>query len=359
VSIESIVKNKMKKLLLIFLLAIGSASYGQSKLPPCQGTGSGKWTMCQGTYIYNNGNEYIGEWKDGQRYGQGTITLRSGTKYVGNFQDDKLHGYGTLRYDDGSEYVGEFKDNKYHGHGTLRRPNGELFSGDFKNGQFDGQGNFVSSSGDKYTGEYKNGLPNGEGIEILTSGEKYIGVFHDGERNGQGTLIFPDGRKYTGKFNNGVLSTVATTTPSGRKTSKVVTDADYSDSGTYTPVQVRSIVKQVGGIENLLKEVAKNTLKNLPLKVDNELEIISVFALNTSLNYQAKLVLIQKIEIENISELRNRMYNAAVRRMCTLPISSVAITEFDAVYKYTVFDKSDIFILTYEIDKKKCLTLKH
>lgn len=61
-----------------------------------------------GTYTYDNGFQYVGEFKEDKKDGQGTITYPSGTKYVGEFKEDKKHGKGTLNHLDGSYYVGEF-----------------------------------------------------------------------------------------------------------------------------------------------------------------------------------------------------------------------------------------------------------
>ena len=40
-----------------------------------------------GTYEYDDGSKYIGEWKDGKQHGQGTYTLADGIKHVGEFKD--------------------------------------------------------------------------------------------------------------------------------------------------------------------------------------------------------------------------------------------------------------------------------
>ena len=65
----------------------------------------------QGTYIYPNGEKYVGDWKNG-----------------------KYHGHGTFTYPDGNMYVGEFKDGLKNGQGTLTSPYGEKYEGKFKDG---------------------------------------------------------------------------------------------------------------------------------------------------------------------------------------------------------------------------------
>ena len=74
-----------------------------------------------GVFVYNatftsdNGDKYVGEWKDGKGHGQGTYTYASGDKYVGEHKDGKKHGQGTYTLANGDKYVGEYKDGKYHG----------------------------------------------------------------------------------------------------------------------------------------------------------------------------------------------------------------------------------------------------
>ena len=108
-----------------------------------------------GTYISDNGNKYVGEWKKG-----------------------KQHGYGTLTYKDskGSPdggYVGEWKNGKFHGHGTLT--NKEDYG--------------------SYVGEFKNGLSDGQGTQIFEwKSRLYKGGFKDGEWHGHGVLFYlPNG----------------------------------------------------------------------------------------------------------------------------------------------------------------------
>ena len=66
----------------------------------------------EGTVIYYNGDNYVGEYKDDKRHGQGTNAWPDGFKYVGGFKDNKKHGLGTFTNPDGRKYVGEFKDTK-------------------------------------------------------------------------------------------------------------------------------------------------------------------------------------------------------------------------------------------------------
>ena len=67
----------------------------------------GNCSSGQGTFVFDDGGKYVGEWKDGKRHGQGTKTLANGNKYVGEFKDSKATGRGTFTWGSGNEYVGE------------------------------------------------------------------------------------------------------------------------------------------------------------------------------------------------------------------------------------------------------------
>jgi len=91
-----------------------------------------------GTYTYANGDVYEGVFYLGKMKGQGTYTFgkgrNEGDTYVGEWKDDMKHGYGTYTYANGDKYVGEFKYNKKRGQGIFTDINGGvLHSGFWKN----------------------------------------------------------------------------------------------------------------------------------------------------------------------------------------------------------------------------------
>ena len=85
-------------------------------LPNCPS--SGYFHNCFGTYTWDDGDKYVGEWKDNKKNGQGTLFHSSGNKYVGEFKDNQRNGQGTNTWVSGDKYVGEWKDNKRNGQGT-------------------------------------------------------------------------------------------------------------------------------------------------------------------------------------------------------------------------------------------------
>ena len=122
----------MKIILSITLLFLFSFSSAWA-LPECEGSpykGDDlsqikHWDNCEGTLTLNDGNKYVGEFKDGLPNGQGTLTLNDGEKYVGEFKDGERNGQGTNTWANGDKYVGEFKDGKENGQGTYTYADGD------------------------------------------------------------------------------------------------------------------------------------------------------------------------------------------------------------------------------------------
>jgi len=126
-------------------------------------SGSGKQSLTMekegsGVLIYNNGDVFFGEWKNGRKEGQGTEVWSSGTRYEGQWKDGKRHGKGSMFYANGDTYVGEFVFNAKHGKGTY----------------------YVSASGISYEGDWKDGNRHGNGTETDSLGAVSTGQWVDG-----------------------------------------------------------------------------------------------------------------------------------------------------------------------------------
>ena len=127
----------MKKLLLFIIgILLAFSAYGQSNLPPCQGSDVTKWSNCFGTATWPNGDKYVGAYKDGNINGQGTYTFANGEKHVGDHKDGKPNGQGTRTFANGDKYVGEWRDGKYHGQGTATYADGRVQEGIWADNQF-------------------------------------------------------------------------------------------------------------------------------------------------------------------------------------------------------------------------------
>lgn len=168
-----------------------------------------------GVYTYADGSKYEGTFKDGKRHGKGTMTwasgLRKGEKYEGEWFNDRIEGKGVYTYSDGSKYDGEFKDGKKHGKGTMTWNSGprkgEKYEGDWKDDKIEGKGIYTYADGGKYEGEFKDGKKHGKGTMTWNSGDrkgdKYTGDWADDNIHGVGKYYYADGRIYEGRFEKG------------------------------------------------------------------------------------------------------------------------------------------------------------
>jgi hypothetical protein len=139
----------MKTLILIAALLASSPTWGDCVIGNCSNG--------IGTFIWDNGQKYVGKWKDGEWHGQGTFTYSKGGMYIGEFKNNHQHGQGTRIYPGIGKYVGEWKESNRIGQGTYTSADGNY----------------------KYVGEFK-GLQHGQGTETLGSGETKTGFWKKG-----------------------------------------------------------------------------------------------------------------------------------------------------------------------------------
>jgi hypothetical protein len=127
----------MKRIIAVLLFSFVSTAYA---LPNCPSELTARWHNCFGSYTFDNGSKYVGEWKEDKQHGQGATTYAEGDKYVGEYKDGEKHGQGTYTWaaapNKGDKYVGENKDGKMHGQGTYTFANGETDKGYFMNDKY-------------------------------------------------------------------------------------------------------------------------------------------------------------------------------------------------------------------------------
>lgn len=85
-------------------------------------------------FVFDNGDRYEGEWKDGKMHGQGTYSYSNKAVYSGQYSNDERHGYGTFRWPQGDTYVGDYFHNKRHGYGMYIDASGNIQEGYFEDG---------------------------------------------------------------------------------------------------------------------------------------------------------------------------------------------------------------------------------
>jgi len=83
---------------------------------------------------------------DGKRQGKGKMIYESGNYYEGGFLDDKFHGKNSVyHWTDGDEYLGEWKEGERHGKGSFRNADGSVEYSMYENGQAKGDGVMLTS----------------------------------------------------------------------------------------------------------------------------------------------------------------------------------------------------------------------
>lgn len=177
-----------------------------------------------GTYQYNTGDTYTGEFWDSKRSGYGIYQWKTSKEiYRGEFKEDALEGMGVYFFTGGNTYIGEFKANNRSGEGKMVYKNGTVEEGLFENDAYigkisyygqevnatgclygdcqDGFGVYRHLTGERYFGEFKKGFREGYGTYYFSNGDKYIGDWLEGKIHGYGVFYWATGAKYIGEFN--------------------------------------------------------------------------------------------------------------------------------------------------------------
>ena len=186
--------------------------------PTLTGCTAGDCENGVGTYVWADGDKYVGDWVDGERDGKGTMYYNSGAKYVGDFVD----GYGT-------------------GHGT-----------------------FTMTNGDKYTGEHLKYYFTGKGTMVYADGSVYVGEWLDDDRHGQGKMTYADGTIEEGQWEDDVFIPIITTTPQDPTPDTPFTheDREYNMS-IQELLQSRRFLAKGYTIEGIIDEETIDAIKAL------------------------------------------------------------------------------------------------
>ncbi len=167
----------------------------------------------EGTYLYNSGAQYTGQFKKGKINGRGTLLFSNGNIYKGFWKDDYREGKGNLVFTDGGYYTGDFKKSQFHGEGEFNYPNGDLYIGHWASNLPNGEGEYSFASGDQYRGQFKKGKFHGQGTMFYASGTKYIGQWADNEKNGNGKMVNANGKMQVGEWKDGEMINTNTAVP--------------------------------------------------------------------------------------------------------------------------------------------------
>ncbi len=95
---------------------------------------AGDCTHQYGKYVYDNGDYFVGFWKEGHKY-LGYYFFSPRDFYFGYFNPDgEFDNFGFYQRG-GRFYAGEWRDGQYHGKGYLKLPQGEESAGIWREGQ--------------------------------------------------------------------------------------------------------------------------------------------------------------------------------------------------------------------------------
>ena len=117
---------------------------------------------------------YKGERVNGKKEGKGTYKWEDGSIYNGDFKDDMIEGNGNLVVKNVGEYQGQFSKNKKNGTGLFKFKNGDIYEGTWLDDKMEGQGTYTFKNGSKYVGTFSNNMFNGEGTYYV-DGDSYSG----------------------------------------------------------------------------------------------------------------------------------------------------------------------------------------
>ena len=113
------------------------------------------------------------------KHGEGKEKFINGDVYICSYANGKPEGYGDYLWANGSNFKGYFKNGLRHGHGIWTRgpanQNSDLYEGEYKNDKKCGYGVFKWSSGNVYKGNYFDDLRHEFGEINWTDGSYYKG----------------------------------------------------------------------------------------------------------------------------------------------------------------------------------------
>lgn len=145
----------MSRIALLLLVSLLSGRLWA--LPPCPTEFSQAFDDCEGSFQYDNGDEYSGEWKAGKKHGQGVYIWADGQRYEGQWREGRKQGVGRYFWPNGDVFEGQFVNGNYNGGGTLTYASGRKVIGDWVDGKpfkatsYDGNG--------KAAYAYTDGIP--------------------------------------------------------------------------------------------------------------------------------------------------------------------------------------------------------
>lgn len=181
----------------------------------------------KGKFLFPNGDTYEGDVKAGVVAGRGVYVTKGGDRIEGSFADGRANGSGIYRFASGDRYEGEMVAGEPRGKGRYHTKSGDRIEGQFSGGRAQGSGTYFFANGDRYEGEMKDGALSGQGAYFYASGQKYEGELVNALPQGKGSFWFIDGSRFEGVFEKGLSRAKGVVVkPDGSKTSAEMVDGD-------------------------------------------------------------------------------------------------------------------------------------
>ncbi len=120
----------------------------------------------------------------------------------------------------------------------------------------------------------------------------------------------------------------------------------------YSEDQIRAAIRQAGGPDLFIREIARQTAKSLPKRTNANVEIQSVVANGKQLMYVNRLLNVERTAVRDIEALKQANINYFG---CNSPVLGLLIREHDAKISYSVVAKGTEFLFQYDLDRKTCL----
>jgi len=196
------------------------------------------------------------------RNGECDGTVVVSTTLTGCTVGDCENGVGTYVWADGDKYVGDWVDGTLHGKGTFFYASGNKYVGDFVDGTGTGEGTFTVPGVYVYTGDHIGYYFTGKGTMVYADGGVYIGEWLEDDRHGQGKMTHADGTIEEGPWEEDVfvgISGQQDPTPDDPFTNK---DREYNMS-IQKDLQLRRFIAKGYTIEGIMDEETIEAIQTL------------------------------------------------------------------------------------------------
>lgn len=182
---------------------------GQGTLTSSEGVYEGEYVRSMrsgtGTFLWKDGSKYFGQWEADKLCGKGEVTTASQLSYKGTFQDNMLYEGKVSGIYNGNSFEVAVENGKIADQISVIFADGVTYFGDFIGPYFAGTGKMTFPGVGTYEGKFELDQRSGYGVFTWEDGTEYDGEWIADVYHGYGTYTFSDGTSITGTFQNGGL----------------------------------------------------------------------------------------------------------------------------------------------------------